>query len=326
MGSASGEPSWWGQRQPGQLARVNLPDAGGEWELALFVVTGTRPGPTLAVLAGVHGDEYEGPVAIADLLAGLDPAALAGTLVALPVANPPAFSAGTRTSPLDGLNLARTFDGDATGSASERLAWTIAGEVIGVADALIDLHSGGVAYAMATLVGYCDLGNEVGQRSRELALAFGAPVIWEHPEIAPGRTLSAALDRGIPCVYTEAAGGGAAPADVVQCYIEGVRRVLIALGMLPGEPSRPRHRETWRGSGNTDRSLEATQSGLFRSAVRVGEDVAAGQLLGEIVDYDGTVVERVIAPAAGVVAMARRVPRVSAGDGLYLLTTRVTVE
>ena len=38
------------------------------------------------MLAGVHGDEYEGPVAIADLLAGLDPATLAGTLIALPVA------------------------------------------------------------------------------------------------------------------------------------------------------------------------------------------------------------------------------------------------
>src|SRR4051794_37580115 len=199
MGSARSEPSWWEQRQPGQVVRVSLADSGGEWELVLFVATGRRPGPTLAVLAGVHGDEYEGPVAIADLLAEIDPAEIAGTLIALPVANPPAFAAGSRTSPLDGLNLARAFDGNAAGSATERLAWTIAQEVIGVADALIDLHSGGLAYAMATLIGYCNLGNAVGQRSRDLALAFGAPVIWEHPEIAPGRTLSAALDRGIPC-------------------------------------------------------------------------------------------------------------------------------
>jgi predicted deacylase len=323
MGSARSEPSWWGQRQPGQITRVMLADSGGEWELALFVATGTRPGPTLAVLAGVHGDEYEGPVAVADLLAGLDPTTLAGTLIALPVANPPAFAAGTRTSPLDGLNLARTFDGNAAGSASERLAWTITTEVIASANALIDLHSGGVAYAMATLIGYCDLGDEVGRRSRDLALAFGAPVVWEHPEIAPGRTLSAALDRGIPCVYTEAAGGGAAPPEVVQCYVEGVRRTLVALGLLPGASPPPRHREVWLGSGNTDRGLEASASGLFRSAVWVGEDVAAGQHLGEIVDYDGQIVERVVAPAAGVVAMARRVPRVSAGEGLYLLTTRI---
>jgi predicted deacylase len=320
------EPSWWDERRPGEIAKITLADTGGEWSLDLFVATGARPGPTLAVLAGVHGDEYEGPVAIADLLAGLDPNALAGTLIALPVANPPAFANATRTSPLDGLNLARCFDGDPHGSASQRLAWTIAEEVIALADAMIDLHSGGVAYAMATLIGYCTLGDEVGRRSRDLALAFGAPVLWEHPEIAPGRTLSAALDRGIPGVYTEAAGGGAAPADVVQCYVEGVDRTMIALGMRVGESPRPRHQQLWHGSGNTDRGLEATASGLFRSIVWVGDTVAPGQALGEIVGYDGRVVERVVAPSGGVVAMVRRVPRVVAGDGLYLLTTRVSAE
>ena len=225
MGHSQQRPSWWEGRIPGKIAQLALPDPGGEWDLALYVATGTRPGPTLAVLAGVHGDEYEGPVAIADLLAALDPAALTGTLIAVPVANPPAFAAGTRTSPLDGLNLARTFPGRRDGSASERLACALTEEVIAIADALIDLHSGGVAYTMATLVGYCDLGDEVGRRSRALATAFGAPILWEHAEIAPGRTLSAALDLGIPCVYTEAAGGGAAPPAVVRCYTEGARRV-----------------------------------------------------------------------------------------------------
>jgi predicted deacylase len=323
MNEAERRPSWWGERRAGETTRVALADPGGEWELALYVASGARPGPTLAVLAGVHGDEYEGPVAIADLLAALDLAALAGTLIALPIANPPACAAGTRTSPVDGLNLARCFPGSREGTASQRLAWTLTEEVIGVADALIDLHSGGVAYAMATLVGYCDLGDQVGRRSRELALAFGAPVLWEHPEIAPGRTLSAAIDRGIPCIYTEAAGGGAAPEPVVRCFAEGVQRVMTALGMLPGETPEPRHEQTWRGSGDTDRSLEATTAGLFRSAVAVGGAVATGQPLGTIVTHDGRVVERIVAPEAGMVAMVRRVPPVRAGDGLYLLTTRL---
>lgn len=315
-------PTWWEARRAGQIVQLALTDAGGEWGLTLYVASGTRPGPTLAVLAGIHGDEYEGPVAISDLLAALDPTDLAGTLIALPIANPPAFGAGTRTSPLDGLNLARCFPGRRDGSASERLARTLTEEVIAVADAMIDLHSGGVAYAMATLAGYCDMGDEVGRRSRALAIAFGAPILWEHPEIAPGRTLSAALERGIPCVYTEAAGGGAAPAAVVRCYTEGVRRVMTLLGMLPGDTPQPRHEQTWRGSGNTDTGLEATASGLFRSTVEVGEAVVAGQPLGTIVAYDGRIAERIVAPDAGVVAMVRRVPPVAAGDGLYLLTTR----
>ena len=179
---------------------------------------------------------------------------------------------------------------------------------------------------MATLVGYCDSATRSGGVRATLALAFGAPVVWEHPEVAPGRTLSAALDRGIPCVYTRGGGRRRGTAEVVRCYVEGVRRVLVALGMLPGATPAPRHRDTWHGSGNTDRGLEAPAPGPLPQRGRVGEAVAAGQQLGEIVDYDGQIVERVVAPAAGVVAMARRVPRVSAGDGLYLLTTRIAAE
>lgn len=313
--------SWWDQRRPGEVTPIHLTEPEGT--LDLFVAAGARPGPTLAVLGGVHGDEYEGPLAIADLLSTLEPRDLAGTLIAAPVANPPAFAAGSRASPLDGLNLARCFPGRADGTASERLAWTLTEQVLGAADALIDLHSGGIAYEMALLAGYCDRGDAIGRRSRDLAIAFGAPVLWAHPEIAPGRTLSAALDRGIPCLYTEAAGGGAAPAPVVRCYVEGVRRVLTALGMLDGEPPAPRHREVWRGSGDTDLALAARADGLFRSFAGAGEVVGAGQPLGEIVAYDGRVRERIVAEEAGVVAMVRRIPRVAAGDGLYLLTSRL---
>ena len=230
MTSGVSRPSWWNQRRPGELVRVALGDT--EVAVTLFVATGVRPGPTLAVLGAVHGNEYEGPVTIANLLATLDSAVLAGTLIAVPVANPPAYMAGTRTSPLDGLNLARTFPGNSVGTASERLAWLLAEEVIGVADALIDLHSGGGASDMALLVGYPALGDAASRRSRELAIAFGAPVIWEHPEVSPGRTLLGRLRSGIPCLYTEAGGGGIAPEEVVRCYLEGVQRVMIALGML----------------------------------------------------------------------------------------------
>ena len=314
-------PSWWERREAGTIVAVRLGE--GEWATEAFVATGARSGPTLALLGAVHGDEYEGPVAIAEILAGLDPQALSGTLIAVPIANSAAFMAGTRTSPLDGLNLARTFPGDPAGTPSERLAWVLTGEVIGVADALIDLHSAGVAYEMALLAGYCDLGDETGRRSHELALAFGAPVIWEHPEIAPGRTLSVALERGIPCLYTEAAGGGGAPEPVVRCYVEGVRRVLAAFGMLPGEPPAPRHREFWRGAGDTDHAIAAPTSGLFRSRVAVGDAVASGATLGEIIAADGAVRAQLTAPEGGVVALVRRIPRVAAEDGLYLLTQRV---
>ncbi|MGN6672353.1 MAG: hypothetical protein ACTHMA_03575, partial [Thermomicrobiales bacterium] len=79
---------------------------------------------------------------------------------------------------------------------------------------------------------------------------------------------------------------------------------------------------TWRGAGNTDQAIAAHAAGLFHPLVQTGDAVTAGQPLGEIRGYDGALVERIAAPAAGVVAMIRRVPRVVAGDGISLLTRR----
>ena len=312
---------WSALRQAGTIVPVTLQVSG--IDIQLLVVGGRRPGPTFTVIAGVHGDEYEGLMAIARLLPTLPIESVSGTLLAVPVANPPAFEAGTRSSPMDGLNLARCFPGSRKGSPSMQLAALIADEVIAPADALIDLHIGGIASEMALLIGYCDGGDTVGASSRDLAVAFGAPVLWKHPEIAPGRTLSAAVALGIPSVYTEAGGGGGAPKDVVRCYCEGIARVMRAMNMLPDPRPQPRYHVRWLGSGNTDTAVSAQVPGLFRSLIGVGEDVSVGSVIGQILDYDGRIRERVTVNQDGVVAMVRRVPKVSVGDSLYLLTQRM---
>src|SRR5487761_1568266 len=84
--------------------------------LPLLVVKGRSGGKTLVVTANIHGDEYEGVRAIFELFDALDPNAMSGDLVAVPVANPPAFWQGTRMSPVDGLNMARIFPGNAAGT------------------------------------------------------------------------------------------------------------------------------------------------------------------------------------------------------------------
>jgi predicted deacylase len=81
------------------------------------MVTVGGEGPTALLLAGVHGDEYEGPVALMRLWRALDPAALRGRLILLPALNAPAVRAATRCSPLDAGgpnagNLNRAFPGD----------------------------------------------------------------------------------------------------------------------------------------------------------------------------------------------------------------------
>ena len=322
MGVGRHRPSWWNARQAGQVVPVHLTDR--DVSATAYIATGNADGPVLTVLGAVHGDEYEGPVAIAELLATLAASTITGTLIAVPVVNATAYETGRRTSPQDDKDLARCFPGDPNGTPSEQLAHLIATECIASTDALIDLHSGGVALDGALLIGYTATDDDAGRHSREMAYAFGTPVIWEHPPpMPPGRTGSFALERGIPFVYTEATGGGQADRATVACFTDGVQRVMVAMGMLPGELPAPRHRETWRGGGNTDTMVAAGVDGLFRAFVGAGQVVSRGTLVGEIVDFQGRVRERLFAPSDGVLPFIRRIPRVCVGDGLFMLTQRV---
>lgn len=298
---------------------------GGAWSLPLLTVTGAAAGPTLVVTAGVHGDEYEGIEAIARLYQQLDPAHLRGRLLMVPVCNMPAYEAIQRSSPVDGLNLARTFPGDANGTITERIAHWITEELLRQADFYIDLHSGGIAATIPTLVGYVHDDGELGQRSRAAALAFGTPVLWGHPlPLPPGRTISAATDLGVPSLYTEAPGGGHAREGDVAAFTQGVINVMCHLGIMTGNPTPQPCTHDLYGDGNLDRVIAAPVAGFFRADVALLEDVYAGQQLGTIVDFAGEQLAAVVSERDGVVIMLRRLHRVNAGDGLAQVTGRLS--
>ena len=98
-------------------------DGGGCWRLPLMTVNGASEGPTLLVLAGIHGDEYEGIIAIPQVYAQVETSDLRGTLVMAPVCNLSAYEAAARGSPIDGLNLARVFPGARDGSITRQIAY-----------------------------------------------------------------------------------------------------------------------------------------------------------------------------------------------------------
>src|SRR5947208_7146317 len=100
-------------------------------------------GPRILLMAGNHGDEYEGQVALGRLIRDLDPAEVRGHIIILPSANFPAAMAGTRTSPLDAGNLNRSFPGDPDGGPTAQIAYYIESELLPRCDFVLDLHSGG---------------------------------------------------------------------------------------------------------------------------------------------------------------------------------------
>jgi predicted deacylase len=293
---------------------------GGMLKLPLLVARGAAPGKTIVVLGGVHGDEYEGMAAVRSVFRSLDPAEMRGTLLGVPVCNPPAFAAAARTSPLDGQNLARIFPGSPDGTISERIANVLTSAVNRHADFVTDLHSSGSRIAMPLLVGYYHGENEAGRCSREAALRFGAPIVWGHDGGGEGRSLSDPHQRGIPWLYTESPSGGWLHGDVARLYARGVENVMRYLGILPGKaPLATIERELF-GEGDIDRSLVAPVSGFLSPRVELLDAVEAGDLLGVVEDPAGESLAEIRAPAAGIVVLRRNCPPVTAGEIAFLLT------
>lgn len=282
--------------------------------LPVLLARGQKAGPTLVVSAGVHGDEYEGVRAIYEVFEALNPALMSGDLLAVPVVNPPAFWSGTRSSPADGANLARVFPGLAAGTISHRIAHVFGRQIIARASFYLDLHSGGVAFRMPSMVGYA----AHDPRGRAAAEIFGAPVIWGHPKLEAGRTISFAASLDLPWLYTEARGAGRIHPEDLAMMKNGIGNLLQHLGILPGVPAVTRPIRLY-GNGNTDGGLSATQAGFLMTHVGILDAVPAGHCLGTLVDLLGAPLEKYLAPVAGVVGLIREFPVVAAGDPLFLI-------
>ncbi|MCS6851718.1 MAG: succinylglutamate desuccinylase/aspartoacylase family protein [Gemmataceae bacterium] len=313
----------WGEVPAATKTTFTFPVAvradGSSIGLPVLVARGAHPGPTLLVTAGLHGDEFEGPAALPRVFETLDPAELHGTFVAVPVGNPPAFEAGTRTNPNDHQDIGRVFPGDPAGTVTEQLAFTLTHRFIRHASFFCDLHSAGLYYQMPPLIGYHLRPEPLLSAQRAAARAFGFPLIWGTPPL-PGRSLTMAGDFGVPAIYAEITGEGRCLKDDVFDYVTGVQNLMGHLGLTQDRPTPVE--PTWHVEDNAPQAgilqaqLRAPVSGIFEPSVQVLSRVMRGEEIGRICDAFGTTRHTVRAPHNGLVVFLRTFPRVLAGEPL----------
>ena len=284
-------------------------------------------GPRVLVMAGNHGDEYEGQIAGGKLLRMFEPADIRGRVIFLTSANFPAAMAGLRTSPIDDGNLNRSFPGNPDGTPTEQIAWYIETVLLPQCDYLVDLHSGGSSL-MYVPSGLCRRFDDPARMEKSLALlrAFGAPVSYV-PSSPQGedRTTAAAADRqGAVHLGTELGGGGTLTMAALHNAVEGVKRVLKHVGALADsvavEAASPTRLMEIRGS---DYYVYAPDAGLFEPLVELGAEVVAGQPAGYIHSCDTPWREPSLAlfQRSGFV-LCKRIPcRTERGDCLFHLGT-----
>ncbi|WP_429281506.1 succinylglutamate desuccinylase/aspartoacylase family protein [Paraburkholderia sp. GAS41] len=281
-------------------------------------------GPVVLIMAGNHGDEYEGQIIVSQLIREIEPERVRGQLILLPMANFPAAQAGLRTSPLDGGNLNRAFPGNPAGTPTEVIADYIEHTLLARADYLIDLHSGGssLLYQGANMLAIEPRDAEEGARLRALLGAFGLPKAFLHPE-NPVHAASAARRQGAISILTELGGGGTVQAGLLSEARAGLLHLLGFIGLLHGAlvPERvPASTRFMRVSG-ARHYVYAYDSGLYEPLVGLGEHVAAGQAAARIHFPDTPLREPVTLhfASAGEVVCQRVPAMVQRGDCLFHL-------
>ncbi|HSB67901.1 MAG TPA: succinylglutamate desuccinylase/aspartoacylase family protein [Candidatus Methylomirabilis sp.] len=304
-----------GTKQRGHLTLGETPM--GPIQIPLVIAHGAKAGPTLCITAGVHAAEYPAIDAVLRTVSRLDPAELSGTLLAVPVANPPMFRARSAfTSPIDGLNLNRTFPGKPDGTISELIAHVLLAEVVARADFHIDCHGGDLPEILWPYSGYAMTGNPaVDERGEAMARLYSPRIVALYREGTPlpptkGSFTSEAARRGVPSILAESgSAGGLDPSDV-ETHLHGIRNVMGFLKMLPGEPViRGR-----RMLAVAQFVVDARRGGLLRLAIGIGDEIRKGQEIAEVCDVFGDVVERIVSPGDGIARIIWTHKAVNTGD------------
>ena len=279
-------------------------------------------GPKLVISAGVHGDEYEGQIAVATLARELVADDIRGLLILLPMMNLPAAEAGCRVSPIDGGNLNRLYPGDPGGTPSEMIAHYHEEVILPLADFAVDLHSGGssLLYPATVMRGPSHSpGEEAGLDL--LTEAFDLPYAWVFTggggRGSTARTAMGAANRkGVINVMAELGGAGCVTPDILRRTERGLRRILHALGMLPGYT--PDAAQGTRAL-NVRGSVYAGEAGIFEPLKAICDSVAEGEAIARIhhPETPGKAPDTVRSPHAGIALAMRAMAEVRRGDALY---------
>lgn len=293
------------------LAALSLKD-GSPVNIPLLVVKGARAGsnisaPKIGIVAGQHGNEWNGTYICRELFSRLDERKLKADIVMVPIANPLAFREAQRVSSIDHIDMNRVYGSLKKRKPTEHLASQLFEEVFAKCNTVFDLHSGGPGE-------YLPLIEVAGPERADEAAELGLPavlVVGKHSH-SLGHNLEKA---GVGAFTIECGRGRDVDLDQCESVIQPIMRYLGLNGlysyMTEENDLTPvyKHREMFG----------APAAGCFFSAVQLGEQVQKGQAVGQLQDLLDTGSREIKTARTGLVTYLRREPIVSKDESLYHL-------
>ena len=280
-------------------------------------------GPTALLTGANHGDEYEGPIALFNLARRSDISNISGRVIIVPAMNFPAFQSCDRVSPIDDINMNRTYPGKPDGTVTQIIADYFSRTLLPMTDIALDIHSGGKTLDCLPFAASHILDNKEQEATCEAAAkAFGAPYLLKMLELDSGGMYDSQVESmGKTFVTTELGGGGTSTPYSVEIAKRGVDNLLIHVGIMDGKPT-PNSMPTVSLNMPDDRSFVCCEHrGLVEPIVALGDTVKEGDLLAKIHNIDRTNTEphEYFAKRDGMIITKHAPSIVNMGDNLFVI-------
>jgi predicted deacylase len=271
----------------------------GDHLIPITVMVGPEAQPGCGVFASGsnHGNEYEGPVALKNLLQEIHIDDVLGRLILVPLLNVAAFGSGTRESAEhDGVNLNRAF---VEGAGSEpgltgithRIAAFVRDHIWPHVHVVNDLHAGGPGYAFALCSSFHHVvDSEQGKITEETARWYGTPFVMTYQDQTPGLLPSDAERAGKITVGSELGWGQAINPDGVRYGKHGVLAAAINHDQLRGkiEPIGHHADGSQKRVQLVDRDcyVHAPFAGFYEPLFPCGTRVSEGDIVARMHDFN----------------------------------------
>lgn len=304
-----------GEFYPGQSGSVEVAagqlPSGNQVSISAHVFRAYTPGPTVMLLAGVHGDEINGVEIVRRCIAsGMFARINAGNVIAIPLLNVYGFNNFSRDVP-DGKDVNRSFPGTASGSLASRIANGLNKNILPHLDLAVDFHTGGRGTYNYPQIRY----NSEDENAARAANAFAPPLIVANRAPAKSLRRSALKHHELSVLTFEGGENLRYDAHSIDVGVAGVHRLLYDQQMVQVKPP-----DATVSSVEVNQSvwIRAGRAGLFQWSKKSGFPVRKGEPIGFIADpQSARANKRILSPRDGFIIGHANAAVVSQGDALF---------
>lgn len=278
----------------------------------VLVARGVKKGPILGITCALHGNEINGIPLIHRLFEDLNVNTIIGTIIALPICNPPGYNSNQRKFN-DGVDLNRLFPGKKNGTCSSQFVYYLFNKIINQFEYLIDLHTASFGRINSLFV-RADMNDPISSR---LAYLQNPQIICHQPK--QDKSLRGAAEKiGIKSIAVEIGNPYIFQNRFIKHALLGVTHIMSFLKMIPYDVEVPESIPTLCSSHEWEHS---SVGGVMIVLPQINTWIKKGEVYAIVRDIFGNLLKEYRAKKTSIVVGKATSPINQTGDRMILFGT-----